>query len=228
MSPAFLELGTLMSIAALAQGVAAGVVLILVPLAVRVRWLARARRRTAVLGYFLLLGLGFMLLEIGCLQKLILYLAHPIYSAAVVIAGFLVFSGLGSLASSRWGPRPRRALPAAAAVVALLAVVLFFVLDDWLAWSQGWPLAARFAVACATIAPLAFAMGHLFPVGLRQVGLSEPGLVPWAWAVNGFASVVAAVGTPLLAAEVGFSRVVLAAVLCYALAGIVSRWLPNG
>ena len=227
MSPAFLELGYIMSVAALVQGLAAAAVFILLPLLGRAGELRAERRRTAVFGYFLLLGVGFMLLEIGFMQKLILYLAHPIYSAAAVITSFLVFSGLGSRFSSRWSARPKRIIGGAAVAVVLIAAAYSFVLDGWLGLTQAGSMPLRFLVACATIAPLAFAMGHMFPCGLRQVAGSGPALVPWAWAVNGFASVAATVGTPLLAAEVGFARVILAAVLCYALAGLVSRRLPG-
>ncbi len=223
-APAFIEMGYLMSVAAFGQAALAAVALIALPLLVRVRSLRAARRRAAVLGYFLLLGVGFMLLEMGLLQKLILYLAHPIYSAAAVIAGFLVFGGLGSQTSGLWRARPRRVAGCAAAAVVLVALVYCFALDGWLGLTQAQGTSVRFLVACATIAPLAFAMGHMFPLGLRQVGAAQPALVPWAWAINGVASVVAAAGAPLLAAETGFRWVILTAVLCYALAGVVFRW----
>jgi len=195
---------------------------------VRIQSLRSARRRAAVFAYFLALGLGFMLLEMGFLQKLILYLSHPIYSAAAVIASFLVFSGLGSQFSRHWKTRPKRVVAAAATVIIIISLAYSLVLDGWLGLTQAQPIALRFLVACATIAPLAFAMGHMFPTGLRQVGKDQPGLVPWAWAVNGFTSVVATVATPLLAAEVGFGVVILTATVCYAAAGIASRWVTEG
>ena len=86
----------------------------------------------------------------------------------------------------------------------------------------------RFAVALIAIAPLAFAMGHLFPAGLRRLNSSAPELVPWAWAVNGCASVAAALGAPLLAMETGFGCLILLAALCYALAGLLGPRLPPG
>ena len=81
--------------------------------------------------------------------------------------------------------------------------------------------------AAATIAPLAAAMGHMFPTALRQVSNAFPTLVPWAWAVNGFASVVAVVAAPLLAMSYGFVSLTAAAILCYALAGLLGRALPT-
>ena len=213
-----------MSAAALLQGIAVGLALILLPLTPLSRSLRGVERRLPVLVYFLMLGAGFMLLEIGFLQKLILYLAHPIYAAAAVIAAFLVFSGLGSLAAGRRAPGRRPIILAALAVVAIGSLTLL-VIDGWLALSRGAPLPARLAIACATIAPLAFFMGRLFPAGLALVSRDRPALVPWAWAVNGFASVSATVACPLIAAELGFGAVLMMALGCYLLAGLCSRWL---
>jgi hypothetical protein len=42
--------------------------------------------------------------------------------------------------------------------------------------------------------------------------------VPWAWGINGFASVVSAVLATLLAIEFGFNVVIVLALLLYALA----------
>ena len=224
---AFLEAGYLMAVAALAQAVILAVVLILLPLAPGVRALRGEPGRAASLGYFLLLGAGFMLLEMGFLQRLILYLAAPIYSAAAVIASFLIFAGLGSRLSGAWPARAKRVGTVAAAVVACAAVAYLLAMDGWLRLTQPWPMAARFAVAALTIAPLAVAMGHLFPTGLRLIGGGAPALVPWAWAVNGFASVAATVGAPLAAMAFGFAPLTLAAVGCYILAGILVNLLPG-
>jgi len=226
LSPAFMEIGYLMMIAALVQSVLLAAVMILLPLAVRVRSIRSVRGRGSVLGYFALIGVGFMLLEMGFLQKLILYLAHPIYSAAVVIGGFLVFGGLGSQMSSYWRAGPRRVISAASFSVVVLGLVYLFCLDGWLAVTRAAPMGLRFIVAGLTISPLAFAMGHMFPAALRSVGSSSSSLVPWAWAVNGFASVSATVAAPLLAMNVGFSRVTAIAVVCYGCAGLIGRFLP--
>jgi hypothetical protein len=43
-------------------------------------------------------------------------------------------------------------------------------------------------------------------------------LIPWAWGINGCASVIAAVLATLLAIHLGFTAVVLAALLLYGLA----------
>jgi hypothetical protein len=83
--------------------------------------------------------------------------------------------------------------------------------------------AIRVAVSLALIAPLAFCMGMPFPLGLRRLASEAPGFIPWAWALNGFASVVSAALATLLAIEFGFNAVLLAAITLYAVAAIVFR-----
>ena len=85
------------------------------------------------------------------------------------------------------------------------------------------PLAAKLPLALAAIAPLAFCMGMPFPLGLARVSREVPALVPWAWGINGCASVVSAVLATLLAIEFGFTAVVALAVALYLLAALVWR-----
>jgi hypothetical protein len=75
-------------------------------------------------------------------------------------------------------------------------------------------------IAVMLIAPLAFAMGMPFPLGLVSVAARTPVLVPWAWAVNGFASVVAAILATLLAIHWGFNAVLILAAVLYLTAAL--------
>jgi len=60
-----------------------------------------------------------------------------------------------------------------------------------------------------------------FPLALARLKEGEPDLVPWAWAVNGCASVLSAIVATLLAINLGTTAVVLLAVLLYLLAALV-------
>ena len=222
-TPAFLELGTLFLGAAFGQTALLSVVLILCPLLPRLRSLSPNATSVVSLTYFLMLGIGFMLLEMSLLQKLILYLAHPVYAASASISSFLIFAGVGSRVSRAWSGRFRKLASVAAVATALLGLGLAAWVDEWLALTQAQPVLLRFVIAALTIAPLAFAMGHLFPLGLRHVRRSAPSLAPWAWGVNGCAGVAATIGTPILAMQIGFSRVVWIAAGCYLLAGLLAR-----
>ena len=72
------------------------------------------------------------------------------------------------------------------------------------------------------IAPLAFLMGMPFPLGLDSIARRDATLVPWAWGINACASVVAAVLAALVAIHLGFTAVVLAALLLYI--GATTAW----
>jgi hypothetical protein len=64
-------------------------------------------------------------------------------------------------------------------------------------------------------------MGLPFPLGLVWLERASPGLVAWAWAVNGCASVIAAVLAAILALGSGFSQVLLLGAGFYTLAALV-------
>lgn len=223
-----LEWGYPVVIATLAQAVAFGLVLTILPL-----WLFLRREPEAGRGvggaalYFTALGLAFMFLEIAFIQKFILFLSHPVYAVAVVLTAFLLFAGLGSRVAERFqaARRARRMVRLAAAVIAGLALLYVLALPpifrEWMGLADG----VKIGLAALLIAPLAFAMGMPFPLGLAGVAARMPGLTPWAWAVNGFASVVAAVLATVLAIHGGFTLVVMVAVALYWIAAFC---FPDG
>lgn len=75
------------------------------------------------------------------------------------------------------------------------------------------------------VAPLAFLMGMPFPIGLSRLAAEAPAFIPWAWGINGCASVLSALAAALLAIHVGFNVVLLLAAALYVLAAI-AWYLP--
>ncbi len=218
------EWGYLILIATLGQALIAGLALILLPLwRIRRDWDAGTGRRMG--GYFFLLGVAFMFIEIVFIQRFILFLSHPLYSIAVVLAGFLVFAGLGSGVSVRLaGARDRRTgTPVAAVAAGITALVLVYALclPPLFAALIGLPDIAKVAVSLMLIAPLAFLMGIPFPLGLDRLATEAAGFIPWAWGINGFASVLSASLATLLAIELGFNLVLAAAIVCYGAAALL-------
>ena len=69
------------------------------------------------------------------------------------------------------------------------------------------------------MALLGFWMGVPFPTGIRWVGSHHPGTVPWAWAVNGAASVIGSALATGVAIHIGFRLTALVAALLYGIAG---------
>ena len=203
----------------LAQAVIITLALIPLPLlAVRIRHGGGgAAQKIPVLVYFLSLGLAFLCIEIAFIQKFVLFLASPVYAAAVVLCGFLVFAGVGSRVS---GSFLDQANPSLAPVVAIgfFAVAYLFLLTPLFEELIMLPLGSKVAVSLLLIAPLAFAMGMPFPLGLSRLGEAQPCLIPWAWAINGCASMLGAVLATIFAVQFGFTVVILTAVGLYGIA----------
>jgi hypothetical protein len=223
----FAEWGYVAVLATLVEGVLVGAVLMLLPAIVLARR-APGFPIDRIAAYFTALGFGYLLVEMAFVQKLQLLLGHPVYAVSAALAGFLVCSGAGSWWSARIRAGPRPALAVAALVALELTVAALAV-----RWAQHLPFAPRAAIALLLVAPPAFAMGMPFPTGLRALAgtdgdpgasASGRGALAWAFAANGFASVVAGSLAALLAIEFGFRWVLAAGILCYlAAAGAIYR-----
>ncbi len=217
-------IGLYVLVALLLQTLIATVLLVVVPLFRVPTGMASSRLR--VLVYFACLGVAYLLVEIATIQRFVLYLGHPTYSLTANLAIFLVFSGLGSATAGKFGAGRRAAAVAAGCVVALLAAHAIW-LPDFLRDTLSASESLRVLYTCAAIAPLAFCMGVPFPTGLQLVGRASPALLPWAFGVNGAASVMSSVLSIVLAMELGFTAVFLAAAGLYAVAMItVPRATP--
>jgi len=171
------------------------------------------------LGYFAALGIGFILIEVGLMQRFILFLGHPVYSTSVVLFSILTFSGLGSYLSGRLlgEEDPRRLQVRVIPLLAVLTLGYVFVLPPLFQAFIGLDLTARVAIAVALLMPLGLLMGMPFPLGIRLVDRLNPGLVAWAWGVNGFCSVLGSILTVMIAQSYGFSIVIGLAVGVYLL-----------
>jgi hypothetical protein len=159
--------------------------------------------RVAVAGtvYFLFLGLAFMFVEIGLLQRLSVFLGHPIYSLSIVLFSIIVFTGLGSLLSERWAFGSHREFAIWAILLAVYVSALPMWLPGLLARLESSGILLRGAGAVAIIAPAGLLMGFGFPTGMRMVLKQNPKPAPWFWGINGAAGVLGSV----LAVAVGIS-----------------------
>ncbi|MDJ0974521.1 MAG: hypothetical protein QNJ98_08695 [Planctomycetota bacterium] len=168
--------------------------------------LTRAARAPALL--FLGLGIAYMLMEMAFLARATVLLGSATLAASAVIGGFLLGSGVGSLVGDRLGGPLRRAALAAA----VLALPGFFLLSGHV-----------FVVALVS-ALVAFPMGMPFPAAL---GRTRTASVPWALAVNGFASVSATAAAPLISSTFGILLTCGTAAAIYAAIGLLARGRPH-
>ncbi|HEY75574.1 MAG TPA: hypothetical protein G4O00_05250 [Thermoflexia bacterium] len=216
--------GYLVILGLLAVATAAAGVLVLLPLAgIRSGRTALRRERGVFIRLipFGFLGVAYLFVEIPLLQRFILFLGQPAYSMATVLGALLLFSGLGSLMSTR--VRPGRAT----AILALLVLVYRLVGWEGLEPLLGMPLAARLAATVVGLAPLGLLMGIPFPALLTRLQGEAPLLVPWAWGVNGAISVVASVLAALLALSWGLGAVLAIGAACYLGAWLTGWAIPS-
>jgi hypothetical protein len=219
-----IELGYVFIVATLVQAVAASAIFILLPLLFLGRFGPQAEKRgdrpgkgnvPGTLLYFGLVGLAFMIIEMALLPKFSFLLAHPIYAAALVLSTVLVFAGWGSLSIGMFQARWNGFLWLAAAGICFWVGFMALFGERLFAIAITWPLWARLGVAVGVSGSLAFFLGWPFPAGLRVTSKHSPNLVPWAWGVNGCASVVGAVMGKLLSISFGFQWTTVTACVLY-------------
>jgi spermidine synthase len=193
--------------------------------------LVRRERRppASALTFFAAIGVGFLVLEVVLIQRLVLFLGFPTYALSVVLFALLLFTGLGSLLTTRPGLGGRRALTGALGAACLLIVAVAFGLGPLLHALIELPFAARLVVAVLVLAPLGLTLGAAMPIGLRRVDALWPAAVPWAWGINGVMSVVASVLAVAVAVTAGFTVATLVSLACYlvALAGAAGGPWPD-
>ncbi|WP_256250644.1 SAM-dependent methyltransferase [Nitrosomonas sp. Nm51] len=220
-----LEGGYLVLAATFIQAIVASIILILLPLLFTSKTTVTAspavtvsRKRIAT--YFSAIGLAFLFIEIAFIQKFILFLHHPLYAVALVLTAFLIFAGLGSRFSQRLAQPGLylRAITFSVTGIVVLGFLYMLSLQSIFAASLALAMPYKIILTISLIAPLAFCMGMPFPLALARLGTIAQDMIPWAWGINGCASVISAVLATLLAISIGFNAVIVLALLLYILA----------
>jgi hypothetical protein len=224
---AYAEIGTILLAAALGQAIILAGIFIVLPLVPAIRMPGKRIEQINVLCFFSALGFGFMLFEMGLLQRLTVYLAHPVWASATVLSGFLLFGGVGSSLSTLFRKRLNVVHPAVIAGVVTAGIMVVWFTELFLTLTGGLELPFRIATTYLLLAPLAVLMGMVFPLGLKRLGKAQPRLIPWAWSANGFTSVLATLCAPALAMQWGFNLVVWSAIGCYFLSALFSLKLSG-
>ncbi|UCE19774.1 MAG: hypothetical protein JSV84_05385 [Gemmatimonadota bacterium] len=214
----FILWGDVTLMAVLGQAIFFSLVFIVLPL-----WIVRTRGRfglqkripAAMLVYFLCLGFGFMFVVIVLIQKFILFLGRPVYALSVILFSVLVFSGCGSLASSKLGFRAKIFVP----FLSIVIIAYLIVLSPLFHVCLGQSLTLRIVISVILLAPLCFIMGFPFPLGIRTLNSICPASIPWAWGMNSCSSVVGSIVAGAVALYFGFSVVFILAGMIYFIGG---------
>lgn len=168
--------------------------------------------------YFIGLGMGFIAIEVALIQKLTLFLGHPLYSITVTLFCILIFTGLGSLLSARWFERSGEhtwGVPLGiAGTLGFFITISPFMVDLLI----GASLTVRVIATMLVLAPVGFLLGVPLAYGIRLLDRLNPTLIPWAWAVNACFTVVGSIFTVILSMNLGFNAVLFSAAIIYAVA----------
>ncbi len=160
--------------------------------------------------YFAAIGLGFMMVEIGQLERLVIFLGHPMYGLTVVLFTLLIASSLGSACSARAGFL-FRLLP--------LALLAFIVASPLM--TQGFASVstpARIAISAVLLFPIGLLMGMAFPLGMRATERWPGAPAAWYWAINGAFSVISSVLALVVAIFWGVTVTLVVGLLAYCVA----------
>ncbi len=183
-------------------------------------------------GYFALIGLGFMFVEMGLLSRLNVFIGHPTLALASLLGGIIFFTGVGSLLSGKVPmdhPLVARLYPL---LPALLVVGVALTLDPIMQSLASAPTATRVFAGVAVVGVPALGMGLGFPLGLRLVsalsGEGRPDLGPWMWGVNGACGVVASGLALTCSMAWGIAATLYAGAVCYVALLACTAWLVRG
>jgi len=179
-------------------------------------------QRTVLIGIvvFMMLGMGFMLVEIPLIQLFGLFLGHPTVSIAVILFSLLVGSGAGSWSSSLWRTRQCRvAVAVMGFAVAALIGVYCLSLETVFQLFLGMSLMIRLGLSALLLLGLGFLLGFMFPLAVRLLKEGgEQNVIPWMWGINGISSVAGSSAALLIAIRYGFREALLVGACAYLIA----------
>lgn len=158
------------------------------------------------------------MIEVALLQRFTLFLGQPVYTFAVVLAALLIFTGSGAFATEKFGIGGRSGLRLIIPLIMIVLALTAFLTPPVFTAALGGPLVWRIAISILMVAPL----------GLRIAGAKSPAMIPWAWGVNGFFTVIGTVLALIFGMTYGFKIVLMIGAFCYlvSLAAMTLRAKP--
>jgi hypothetical protein len=181
----------------------------------------------AAAAYFMMIGVGYMLIQIPFLQRFSVYLGHPTYTFAIILFSMILFTGIGSFVSDRF-PVDRHAWVLRIPIAIGLAVFgLVPTIGPLMDATIHFELAGRTLVVILCTAPLSVLLGFCFPVGMRLVGRLSPDATAWMWGLNGAAGVLASIAAVGVSMWLGIHVNLLIAGTLYVLLVLPARFLRN-
>jgi hypothetical protein len=163
--------------------------------------------------YFVSIGFGFMFLEIPLIQRLGLFLGHPVYGLTVVLFSLLFACGAGSFIASRLNIKQVLGISFPSLFLLILSLSLALPGVLWQATEQVIPVKILISGACVVI--MGLFMGMFFPTGVSVVTRNKQAPLIFYWSINGFSSMCAAAFSTVFLINFGFRTTLYFAFLFY-------------
>jgi hypothetical protein len=213
---AFLEVGYLLVLLTFVLLIVIAALFIMLPL-IFTPWKSRSKIWTFI--YFSSLGLAYMFIEIVFIQQFTFYFGQITYATAATISFLLIASGLGSHYSASLQPHSK--LPYLATILIAAILILYgFFLSPFLSLTVALPLPVKYIISIVLLGIPGFFLGIPFPVGIKYLTAEKQNDIPWAWAFNGYFSVIGTTLATIVAVETGFTWLIILAAFIYIVAGL--------
>jgi hypothetical protein len=167
--------------------------------------------------YFCLIGAGFMFIEIALIQRLSVFLGHPIFALSVLLFTIILSAGIGSYLSE-WLPLTRSPwmyiYPSA---ITIMIYVVHYLTSQIAFVFASSPMIVKILISIVVIFPLGMLMGTCFPAGMRMVKKSSKNETPWYWALNGIFGVLCSALAVTVSVYFSISTTLFVGSICYLL-----------
>ncbi|MCS7280470.1 MAG: hypothetical protein NZ583_02415 [Desulfobacterota bacterium] len=154
-----------------------------------------------IIPYFLSIGFGFMFVEVLFIHRLLKIHGSPVDTFSIVVASFLLSAGFGSLFVS-FLKEKKIILFVPIVPILLFLLYLFDPLKEMTVY----------------LFALGFFMGFFFPLGTKVLCQEDPSVTPFAYYINGMASVLAPQAGSLIALAFGLDFLLLCSIGLYGIA----------
>lgn len=219
----FFELGYILILFTLIQIIVIAAIFIILPLFFK-SW--KSNNKMWVFIYFGGIGLAFMFIEIVFIQQFTFYFGQPIYATAASISILLITSALGSYYSGSIRIT-KKILILVPLVITILLLLHTILLSSILSYTIATSLVVKILITVVLIGITGFFLGIPFPAGIKYLSDSRQVDIPWAWAFNGYFSVISTALATIISVETGFVWVLFLAAITYTFTGLASFLLKS-
>jgi hypothetical protein len=158
-----------------------------------------------------------MLTEIALVQRLSVFLGHPIYALGVLLFTIIASSAIGSLMSERIPLTRFPWVMIYPSAIAVLIIVVRFMIPALNSNMISVSMINKILMSILVVTPLGLLMGTAFPTGMRLVYSTKAAETPWYLALNGILGVLSSALAVLISIYFSISTSLYIAAICYIL-----------